>query len=69
MAKKIKLTFAAEGAGTMNVSIADPKEGMTLAEAKTQAASIIPVLISSDGNAATELKSAVIISTEETALE
>lgn len=66
MAKKLKLTFKTEGNGNMEISIADPKENMTLAEVKTGAASMIPVLITNAGAEATELKSAVYVTTEET---
>ena len=68
MAKKVKLIFKTEGNGTMEVSIADPKEGLTLAEATAAAAKMIPVFVTNAGAAAVELKSAVIVNTEETEL-
>lgn len=66
MAKKLRLTFKTEGTSTMEVSLADPKENLTLDQVKTEAASIIPVFATNTGLAATELKSAVYVNTEET---
>lgn len=66
MAKKLKLTFKTEGNGTMELSIANPKENLTLDEVKTETAVMIPVLITNAGAAVTELKEAVYVTTEET---
>ncbi len=66
MAKKLRLTFKTEGNSTMEVSIADPKENLTLAQVKTETDNIIPVLAANTGLMATELKSAVYVNTEET---
>lgn len=68
MAKKLKLTFTTEGNGSMDVTIANPKDGLTLAQAKTEAAALVPVFVTNAGAAAVELKSAVIVNTEETEL-
>lgn len=69
MAKKLKLTFKTEGNGTMDVSIADPKDNLTLADAQAAAGSMIPILITNGGAMATELKEAVIVNTDETPLK
>ncbi len=69
MAKKLKLTFKTEGNGTMDVSIADPKDNLTLADARTAAGSMIPILITNGGALAIELKEAVIVNTDETPLQ
>lgn len=66
MAKKLKLTFTTEGNGTMEMSIADPQDNLTAETVTAKAADIIPVLITNAGAAATALKSAVYVSTEET---
>lgn len=66
MAKKLRLTFKTEGNSTMEVSIGDPKENLTLAQVKTETDNIIPVLATNTGLMATELKSAVYVNTEET---
>ena len=44
MTKELQLVFAAEGNGELTLSLSDPKEGLTLAEAQSAAAKIIPVL-------------------------
>ena len=69
MAKKLKLTFKTEGNGTMEISIADPKDNLTLADAQTAAGNMIPILETNSGAMATELKEAVIINTDETPLQ
>ncbi len=69
MAKKLKLTFKTEGNGTMDVSIADPKDNLTLADARAAAGSMIPILITNGGAMSTELKEAVIVNTDETPLK
>ena len=69
MAKKLKLTFKTEGNGTMDVSIADPKDNLTLADAQAAAGSMIPILITNGGALAIELKEAVIVNTDETPLK
>ena len=68
MAKKLKLVFTTEGNGNMEVSITSPKEDLTLEKARTEAAALIPVLMTNAGAAAVELKTASIVNTEETPL-
>lgn len=66
MSKKLKLTFNTDGGGTMDLSIADPAEGLTMTTVKAAAEKITPALMTSAGAAATGLKSAVIVTTETT---
>lgn len=68
MAKKLLLTFTVEGNGTMEVSIENPKEGMTYETALAAAADIIPVLITNKGAAALSLKQAEIVESTTTKL-
>jgi len=68
MAKKLRLTFTTEGNGTMFFSIEDPQEDLTSETIQAKAAEIIPVLITNAGAAATALKSAVYVNTEETVI-
>lgn len=65
MAKKIRLTFTTEENGTLQLSIADPADGLTMTEVKAAAEKICPVLATSEGVAASAFKSAVIIVTSE----
>lgn len=65
MSKKLKLTFALEGEGTMDVTISSPKEGLEVDAVQTAAAAIVPVLESTSGAAAESLAGAVYITTTE----
>ena len=68
MTKELQLVFAAEGNGELTLSLSDPKEGLTLAEAQSAAAKIIPVLQTAEGASVTALKKAQIVTTTEEAL-
>lgn len=67
--KKLELTFTtASGKSTISLSIADPREDLTLAEVQQKAPAIAAVLVSRSGLSADKLSKAVIISTTEEAL-
>lgn len=65
MTKKLKLTFSLEGNGTLSVTLSSPKEGLDAEALETAAASIVPVLESTSGAAATALAGAVYITPPE----
>lgn len=66
--KRLRLTFKTEGSGTMDVSISDPQEELTLTTVKAQAADMIPVFQTKSGLSLTELFSAAYVETTETEL-
>lgn len=68
MTKELQLVFTAEGNGELTISLPNPKDGLTLAEAQTAAVKLIPVLQTAKGSSVTALKKAQIVTTTEEAL-
>lgn len=68
MAKKLKLTFAMDGDVTMDVTVANPKDGLALAAVQNAAADLMPVLEGKGGIGAKSLKEAKYITTTEEAI-
>mgnify|MGYP002518280599 CR=1 FL=1 len=66
--KTLKLTFTTAGKSNMVISIDNPKEDLTLEEAKKEAAKLIPVLVTRSGAEVKEFMSAVISTTTDEAL-
>lgn len=67
--KKLEMVFATSVDTDLTVSFAYPKEDISRAEVETAAASLIPVLVASNGAAATALTEANIVTTTTEALE
>lgn len=67
--KKLKMVFLTDAKTNLNVIIPDPKEGLTLANAKEAAKNMIPVLMNTKGARAESLKSAVLVTTTEEELQ
>ena len=67
--KKLKMVFLTDAKTNLNVIIPDPKEGLTLANAKEAAKDMIPVLMNTKGARAESLKSAVLETTTEEELQ
>lgn len=63
--KTLKLVFNAGSNATSTMTIANPKDGLTLDEVKTAAAKIQAVLVSRSGADITGFKKAVIVTTSE----
>ena len=61
--KTLKMTFSTAGKSNMVFSLENPKEGLTLDEAKQEAAKLIPVLVTRSGAEGKEFVSAVISTT------
>lgn len=67
--KKLELTFTTTSSkSNISITIADPKENLTLAEVQEKAPAIAAVLVNRSGLAADKLYKAVIISTTEEVL-
>ncbi len=67
--KTLKLTFSTSGSSNMVLQIENPKEGLTLSDVKTEAAKLIPVLITKSGAEVKELIKATISTTTDEELE
>ncbi len=65
--KKLELTFTT-GKSTMTITLDNPKEDLTLATVKAEAAKMIPVLITRAGAEVTGLEKAEIVNTTREAL-
>lgn len=63
--KTLQLVFNAGSNATSTMTIANPKDGLTLDEVKTAAAKIQAVLVSRSGADITGFKKAVIVTTSE----
>lgn len=63
MAKKLTLTFNLADGNTMDVSISQPEDGLTLAVVQGAAADILAVLEGTNGNDPVALKEAKYITT------
>ena len=64
--KKLELTFTITSSkSSISITIADPKENLTLAEVQEKAPAIAAVLVNRSGLIADKLSKAVIISTTE----
>lgn len=67
--KKLELTFTTTSSkSSISITIADPKENLTLAEVQEKAPAIAAVLVNRSGLTADKPSKAVIISTTEEAL-
>ncbi|WP_303230798.1 DUF2922 family protein [Dialister succinatiphilus] len=67
--KKLELTFTTTSSkSSISITIADPKENLTLAEVQEKAPAIAAVLVNRSGLTADKLSKAVIINTTEEAL-
>lgn len=67
--KKLELTFTTTSSkSSISITIADPKENLTLAEVQEKAPAIAAVLVNRSGLTADKLSKTVIISTTEEAL-
>ncbi|WP_302490161.1 DUF2922 family protein [uncultured Dialister sp.] len=67
--KKLELTFTTTSSkSSISITIADPKENLTLAEVQEKAPAIAAVLVNRSGLTADKLSKAVIISTTEETL-
>ena len=67
--KKLELTFTTTSSkSSISITIADPKENLTLAEVQEKAPAIAAVLVNRSGLTADKLSKAVNISTTEEAL-
>lgn len=67
--KTLKLTFSTSGSSNMVLQIENPKDGLTLTDVKTEAAKLIPVLITKGGAEVKELIKATISTTTDEELE
>lgn len=67
--KTLQLVFAAGGNATSTLSIANPKDGLTLDEVKAGAAKIQEIFVTRSGAELTGFKKAVIVTTSEEELE
>lgn len=67
--KTLVLVFKTNGNGKMNISIANPKEEITLEEAKGAAEKLIPILITSAGADISAFENANIVTTTTETLE
>ena len=63
MSKVLTLVFATEGNRTLQFSLDNPVENLTLTSVKASCDKIIPVLMATDGSRVTALKSAEYITT------
>lgn len=67
--KKLELTFTTTSSkSSISITIADPKENLTLTEVQEKAPAIAAVLVNRSGLTADKLSKAVIINTTEEAL-
>lgn len=67
--KKLELTFTTTSSkSNISITIADPKENLTLAEVQEKAPAIAAVLVNRSGLTADKLYKAVIINTTEEVL-
>lgn len=69
MAKKLQLVFKTAANTTSTVSIENAKEGLTLDEAKTAAAKILPVLTTKSGVEVISFEKVVLTTTTQEVLE
>ena len=67
--KKLQLVFKTAANTTSTVSIENAKEGLTLDEAKTAAAKILPVLTTKSGVEVISFEKAVLTTTTQEVLE
>ena len=67
--KNLELVFTTAGNGELKITVSNPKDGLTLAEAQAAAEKLIPVLDTAKKAAVTALKKAQIVSTTEEALK
>ena len=63
--KTLQLVFAAGSNATATITIANPKDGLTLDEVKAAVAKIQPIMVTHSGAEYTGFKKAVIVSTTE----
>ena len=63
--KTLQLVFAAGSNATSTLTIANPKDGLTLDEVKAAVAKIQPIMVTRSGAEFTGFKKVVIVSTTE----
>lgn len=63
--KKINLVFTSAGNKEYTLTLADPKEDLTLEECQTAAAKLLPVLLTHSGEDLSAFKRAVLVTTTE----
>lgn len=63
--KKLNLVFTTDANTTFNVGLTGPKEDLTLAECRTAAEKLLPILTTKNGTAITGFKKAVLVNTTE----
>lgn len=66
--KKLELTFTTASKSMISITIADPKDNLTLTEVQAKAPAIAAVLVNRTGLTAEKLYKAVIVNTTEEAL-
>ena len=67
--KKLKMVFSTDANTHLNLTIPNPKEGLTLNGVREAATSMIPVLMTSKGAKAAALDRAVLVTTTEEELQ
>lgn len=63
--KNLALVFKTNSKFTMTITLANPRDNVTLDEVKAAAAKMIPVLVTSAGADVTGLEKATVITTSE----
>lgn len=63
--KNLALVFKTNSKSTMTITLANPRDNVTLDEIKAAAAKMIPVLVTSAGADVTGLEKATVITTSE----
>jgi len=63
--KNLALVFKTNSKSTMTITLAKPRDNVTLDEVKAAAAKMIPVLVTSAGADVTGLEKATVITTSE----
>ena len=67
--KKLRMEFNTNDQGTLAIDVPNPREELTLVDVQNGANQIIPVLMTTQGVKANDLKRALIITTKEEELK
>ena len=67
--KKLRMVFNTNDQGTLAIDVPNPREELTLVDVQNGANQIIPVLMTTQGVKANDLKRALIITTKEEELK
>ena len=67
--KKLRMVFNTNDQGTLAIDVPNPREELTLVDVQNGANQIIPVLMTTTGVKANDLKRALIITTKEEELK